>query len=280
MNKEDKQALLLWGIVSYSLALLGYSSIKILGGESADYISAFGSILSAIATILASIVAIFIFNSWKKQARYLEAIKLVSDIKSKLRNQYQEINKIRDFFNYQKYFIDLANETIRERKYNESDTGIISARERLDETIKFVNLISFIENEKENLNKDINRLSNYLHIDLSYIVDKNDNFIDIIKKEIIDSYTDLMCFIVGNGTIPKSNIPRNVDNQDLYLAQCILQVNSIQNINSLKINSYNKFEDHLILKEGSVFFSYDKVLQNREQSVLQIIESIRSKYIE
>ncbi|MGL2989748.1 hypothetical protein ACSVHR_06020 [Acinetobacter nosocomialis] len=280
MNKEDKQALLLWGIVSYSLALLIYSSMKILGGEKAEYISAFGSILSAFATISASIVAIFIFNRWKKQARYLDAIKLVTNIKSKLRDQYQEINKIRDFFNYQQYFINLAHETLRERQYNECETAIISVPERLEESKRFINSISYIKVEKEKLNKDIRTLANYLQIDLSNIIDKNNNFIDIIIKELDDSYIKLMCFIVGTGTRPNSKTAKTVDNQDLYFAQCILQVNNKTNINLIKEISYKEYNDNLIIKEETRFFSYDKVLNDREQRILKMIESIRSKYIE
>ncbi|WP_098721579.1 hypothetical protein [Acinetobacter baumannii] len=280
MEKEDKQSLLLWGLVCYSVVLLLYYSLKLLGEKDPDYISAFGSILSALATVFASIVAIFIFKSWKKQARYLDAVKLISDIKFKLKNQYQEINKIRVFFDYQNYFIVLATETHKERRYNEFDTGIISAKERLEEANKFRNSISYISNEKENLNQDINRLANYLQIDLSRIIDKNNDFIDMTINEIADCYTDLMCFIVGTGTLPETKLLKTVDRQDLNFAQSILQVNNIQDINYLKETSYKKFENHLILKEGSVFFSYDKVLKDREQSILDMIESTRSKHIE
>ncbi|NYB19684.1 MAG: hypothetical protein HYH09_18115, partial [Acinetobacter baumannii] len=59
MDKEDKQSLLLWGVVAYSVALLLYCSLKTLNGADAEYISAFGSILSAIATIFASIIAVY-----------------------------------------------------------------------------------------------------------------------------------------------------------------------------------------------------------------------------
>ncbi|HAV4582117.1 hypothetical protein ACWPNX_16155 [Acinetobacter baumannii] len=67
MDKEVKQSLLLWGVVAYSVALLFYCSLKTLTGADADYISAFGSILSAFATIFASIIAIYIYFGWKKQ---------------------------------------------------------------------------------------------------------------------------------------------------------------------------------------------------------------------
>ncbi|EMY6268291.1 TPA: hypothetical protein JI044_11565 [Acinetobacter baumannii] len=67
MDKEDKQSLLLWGVVAYSVALLLYCSLKTLNGADAEYISAFGSILSAIATIFASIIAVYIYYGWKKQ---------------------------------------------------------------------------------------------------------------------------------------------------------------------------------------------------------------------
>ncbi|MFW1634638.1 hypothetical protein [Acinetobacter oleivorans] len=54
MDKEDKQSLLLWGIVAYSVVLLLYCTLKTLIGAGAEFISAFGSILSAIATVYAT----------------------------------------------------------------------------------------------------------------------------------------------------------------------------------------------------------------------------------
>lgn len=64
MDKEDKQSLLLWGIVAYSVVLLLYCTSKTLIGADADSISAFGSFLSAIATIYATYVVIKLYAHW------------------------------------------------------------------------------------------------------------------------------------------------------------------------------------------------------------------------
>ncbi|EPQ1204224.1 hypothetical protein ACT4VK_08835 [Acinetobacter baumannii] len=87
MNKEDKQSLLLWGIVAYSVALLMYCTSKTLIGASADSISAFGSILSAIATIYATFIAIKLYADWKdphKASFYVNECKSVLDIYKQL----------------------------------------------------------------------------------------------------------------------------------------------------------------------------------------------------
>lgn len=41
MDKEDKQSLLLWGVVAYSVALLLYCSLKTLNGADAEYMGLF-----------------------------------------------------------------------------------------------------------------------------------------------------------------------------------------------------------------------------------------------
>jgi len=87
MDKEDKQSLLLWGIVAYSVALLLYCTSKTLMGADADSISAFGSILSAIATIYATYVAIKLYANWKdphQASFYVNECKNVLDIYKQL----------------------------------------------------------------------------------------------------------------------------------------------------------------------------------------------------
>jgi hypothetical protein len=65
--KKDKYLeLLLWGIVAYTVAILTYFTLKAFG-HGADYISAFGSILSSIATFFAAYIAVALFNDWKEQ---------------------------------------------------------------------------------------------------------------------------------------------------------------------------------------------------------------------
>lgn len=69
-NKIKFYSILLWGVVLYSIALLIYSTNKIVFHDSADAISAFGSILGALGTIFATIVAAYLFNDWKDQKKY------------------------------------------------------------------------------------------------------------------------------------------------------------------------------------------------------------------
>ncbi|WP_445406010.1 hypothetical protein [Acinetobacter pittii] len=60
-------SVLLWGMVAYAVALLTYYSLKIFFSTSADFISAFGSILGACAAFFAAFVAAYLFNDWKEQ---------------------------------------------------------------------------------------------------------------------------------------------------------------------------------------------------------------------
>ncbi|ENW97317.1 hypothetical protein [Acinetobacter dispersus] len=69
-NKIKFYSILLWGVVLYSIALLIYSTNKIVFHDSADAISAFGSILGAFGTLFATIVAAYLFNDWKDQKKY------------------------------------------------------------------------------------------------------------------------------------------------------------------------------------------------------------------
>lgn len=67
MKKEKLLNVGLWLIVGYAVALLTYCTFYFVLNKSDAYISAFGSILSAIATFSASFVAIYLFNDWKDQ---------------------------------------------------------------------------------------------------------------------------------------------------------------------------------------------------------------------
>ncbi|MDV7388348.1 hypothetical protein R4446_11855 [Acinetobacter baumannii] len=60
-------SVLLWGMVAYAVASLTYYSLKIFFSTSADFISAFGSILGACAAFFAAFVAAYLFNDWKEQ---------------------------------------------------------------------------------------------------------------------------------------------------------------------------------------------------------------------
>lgn len=66
MKKEKYIVSLLWGIVAYAVAILAYFTLKAFN-HSADFISAFGSILSATATMFAAYVAIHLYTDWREQ---------------------------------------------------------------------------------------------------------------------------------------------------------------------------------------------------------------------
>lgn len=84
-GKEKLQSLMLWGVVAYSLVILSYFTLKTFG-HTADFVSAFGSILAATATFFAAYVAIYLYSDWKEPALYeikkenaYEVLKLVSE---------------------------------------------------------------------------------------------------------------------------------------------------------------------------------------------------------
>lgn len=66
IDKDKLQSLILWGVVSYALAILIYFTLKVFG-HTAEFISAFGSILAATAAFFAAYVAIALFNNWRDQ---------------------------------------------------------------------------------------------------------------------------------------------------------------------------------------------------------------------
>lgn len=70
MKKETFLAILLWGIVAYSVAVLSYFTLKVIFKHDSSLISAFGSILSACATFFAAYVATKLYNNWKDEKRY------------------------------------------------------------------------------------------------------------------------------------------------------------------------------------------------------------------
>ncbi|MEJ5038023.1 hypothetical protein WH285_13885 [Acinetobacter johnsonii] len=70
MKKEKLLAVVLWLIVAYAVALLVYCTLYFVCGKSDGYISAFGSILSAVAGFSACFVALYLYSSWQEQKFY------------------------------------------------------------------------------------------------------------------------------------------------------------------------------------------------------------------
>jgi hypothetical protein len=69
-ENEKVSVVTLWLLVAYAVALLTYSTFDILLDKSDADISAFGSILSAIAGFSACIVAAYLYSSWQEQKSY------------------------------------------------------------------------------------------------------------------------------------------------------------------------------------------------------------------
>lgn len=72
LNEIKKQKSIIFfvlcaGATFYLIALLLQCSLQHLAGQDANHISAFGSILSGVATFFAAFVAAYLFNDWKEQ---------------------------------------------------------------------------------------------------------------------------------------------------------------------------------------------------------------------
>ena len=71
-----------WGVVAYAVALLTFCTFKNFYNLSADFISAFGSILGACAAIFAGFVAAYLFNDWKASANYEKNKEIIDKFES------------------------------------------------------------------------------------------------------------------------------------------------------------------------------------------------------
>jgi hypothetical protein len=68
-KNETLLSILLCAVVAYALALLTYCTLKNVYSTSADFISAFGSILGACGTFFAAFIAVYLFNDWRLEYR-------------------------------------------------------------------------------------------------------------------------------------------------------------------------------------------------------------------
>jgi len=87
MKKEKLLTVGLWLVVGYAVALLIYCTFYFVFKKSDAYISAYGSILSAIATFAASFVAVYLFNDWKEQHN----IQIRSESAKEILKLYEEV---------------------------------------------------------------------------------------------------------------------------------------------------------------------------------------------
>lgn len=79
---EKLVVVVFWGIVAYAVALLTFCTFKNFYNLTADFISAFGSILGACAAIFAAFVAAYLFNDWKTSANYEQNKEIIDKFES------------------------------------------------------------------------------------------------------------------------------------------------------------------------------------------------------
>lgn len=84
MSSKNEKFLVVvfWGVVAYAVALLTFCTFKIFYNLTADFISAFGSILGACAAIFAAFVAAYLFNDWKTSANYEQSKEIIDEFES------------------------------------------------------------------------------------------------------------------------------------------------------------------------------------------------------
>ncbi len=152
MKKDKYLELLLWGVVAYAAAILIYYTLKAFD-HSADFISAFGSILSAIAAFFTAFVAVFIFAKWKKQAIYLDGIKVIKEINIEIKNIFLNLEQLRKFHNYNSQYRDLAFRLRSERTFSEHDLGLMTGEEKLKEISRFQEMFAPIHFRQDNLKR-------------------------------------------------------------------------------------------------------------------------------
>lgn len=245
-----------------------------------ESLSTTSSFFGGITTLIAAYVAVQIFKEWKKQARYLDSIKLISRIKKQIKKCFYEINNKRNFFIYQEYYVDLGRKLVQEGNFDNFHTGILSGPEKAQEVLKFKDSLYPIDESFEELNELVEELSTYLDVDptsfLSLINQNKENTI----VEITTAHTKLMQFIVGSGTLPNPQFPKTVDIDDLQYAQTILQQAYMMDSTSVKHTVRNDIKNILIDEQESKFFLYDNVLKRREDEILNTIKGIRNRYVE
>lgn len=96
-NRINFYAILLWGVVIYSISLLTYCTMRTVFHDSADAISAFGSLLGALGAFFATIVAAYLFNDWKDQKKY----EIVSTLALEAHREYMYAKDKYMFFLFQ-----------------------------------------------------------------------------------------------------------------------------------------------------------------------------------
>lgn len=186
-NKINFYAIILWGIVTYSIALLTYCTMRTVFRDSADAISAFGSILGALGAFFATIVAAYLFNDWKDQKKY----EIVSSLALEAHKEYIYAKDRYMFYLFQHIY---ATPKITYKEVDDDLFSVVSKINlldaildrfkfgiRLNDEIKEVYLNGYCKIPRAY--RDVENLKNFSEIHLEQICKKafiNEN--DLLKK--------------------------------------------------------------------------------------------------
>lgn len=198
-NKINFFAILLWGIVIYSIALLTYCTMRTVFNDSADAISAFGSLLGALGAFFATIVAAYLYNDWKEaHNKNIDA---------------QFCMKIYDFIDWANHELIMISGFIKDYSRLDEDKKVKNHEALNDHlnrllylsdktTINLSNLGYFIDSEEYN--------SLYIP-NINYIIDNLETFMDLYRSYSTgNTYKDLDAFSenVDNLMIQTRNLYR------------------------------------------------------------------------
>lgn len=277
---------LFYGVNTYLLALLVYVTGKYVFTLKSDELSALGSIVSASATFFAALVAVLIFKEWKKQARYMDSLKLIAKINLETNNLFHQINSKRSYFTYESYYRDKSLELIHSKSFNEGDTGLIHASERSKEICKFKESLHSINYSFSEIKNTLEELSAFINQDLSNEKESIETLVNETLKDLVDAYTSIMLFFVGGGTIPNSSYPKSADENDLRFASNVLGDSSPCLISHMKSSKQQAFKNYL--KEFNnnysgqkiITFAYNDVLDERKAKIVNIVKLARDRYVE
>ncbi|WP_394556893.1 hypothetical protein [Acinetobacter baumannii] len=271
--------ILFLAINAYLFSLLVFVTCKEIFNLDSNFISALGSIISAFATFFAALVAVVLFKEWKKQARYLESVKLINKIKLQIKYLFNEVENKRNLHEYQSYIMGLIGESLQKKDaFGEVNKRILTGQQRFEEFNRFRETLKPIFNNINELNILIEELATYLDKDLSNLLEINNLEFKGIIKELEFAYIDLFLFLVESH--PGYPSQKTIDNLDIRLANTILSPHSNLSIEFLKSDKYIKYEKHFLIINNGSFFSYDEVLKDREEKFLITLSQVRKDHIE
>lgn len=285
MKKENYLVLVLWwGIVAYAVTLLSYFTLKVFN-HGAEYISAFSSMLSAVGTFFAAFVAVFLFSKWKKQAIYLDAIKLISQLNLGIQSIFEELELLRQVHNYEQYFNQIKDLNAS-RVYGEHDSGILSGEELQREKNKFCDNFIPIMKKKDLVIERFEELGTYLDYDLKDEKIEVFSHIKSVEDDIFGAYVQLMQSHLGVGSLQNSIFKSDIQPHDILYINSVLGslnilVEHLSPFNKEKYSAYFKKIDHMIRDvETNIFFNYDDFIIATKNNIRLIIKKIRDDHLE